>query len=341
MVRQAAAEIEKSKPPSRDVPVSRDPAMLDILARIDTLSHRSSHAKVLLLGESGVGKELLARRIHQTSLRRDEPFVPVNCAAIADTLFEREFFGHKRGAFTGAVIDEPGYFELAHRGTLFLDELGDLPIDMQAKLLRVIEDGHVRRLGDSAVRIVNVRIIAATNKHLEDDVERGSFRLDLFHRLNSVEMYVPALRERRADIPALAEYLLATQCAEHDLPVPRMAPETLECLLDYHYPGNVRELRQALLSAVLQCSGDVVRPEHLPRRMVEGRQGLARDTNSRRSKQAAERERICWALEKMAGNQTRAAKLLGMPLRTFVSRLVRYGIPRPKQRIAHERRPRH
>lgn len=336
MAREAAAEIEK--PQRHEFLPSRDPAMRELLARIDTLAHRSSLAKVLILGETGVGKEVLARRIHQASLRKHGSFVVANCAAITETLFEREFFGHKKGAFTGAITNEPGYFEMAHGGTLFLDELGDLPWILQAKLLRIIEDGQVKRLGDSIVRTVDVRIIAATNRNLEQDILHGAFRLDLFHRLNSVEIHVPPLRERRADIPALAEYLLAAQCTEHDFPAPRLSSETMECLLSYPYPGNVRELRQAILSAALQCPGDEIRPEHLPRRMLQGRQRLAGESNAQKSRQATEYERIRWALNQTAGNQTRAAALLDMPLRTFVSRLKRHGIPGPKQRSAHERR---
>jgi DNA-binding NtrC family response regulator len=296
----------------------------------------------LILGETGVGKEELANVIHGASDRSNRPFVVVNCAAIAESLFEREIFGHKKGSFTNATSDEPGYFEQANGGTLLLDEIGELPRNLQCKLLRIVEDRRAFRVGDPKPRPLDVRIIAATNQDLETCVGRGTFRSDLYHRLKAVELHVPSLRERPADIVPIAEYLLDDERRGFGLSKSvTLSPEAIDCLMGYDYPGNVREFRYALSTAILQCRGESIRPEHLPRRMTGNAQiGLeAEETCRRTRRRAIESERILWALEQTAGNQTRAARMIGMPLRTFVSRLDRLGIPRPKKMTAHARPP--
>lgn len=322
--------------------VPRDPVMIELHERIEYLAKLPPLANVLILGETGVGKEVLARTMHGMSNRAEKPFVVVNCAAIADSLFERELFGHKKGAYTDAKFDEPGYFEQADGGTLLLDELGELPRKLQAKLLRVVEEFKVFRVGDPKPRPIDVRIISATNQPLEDAVDQGSFRRDLYHRLAAVEIEIPPLRNRPADIPALAEFLLEEACRGFGLSTPRrLAPQTLDRLLRYEYPGNVRELRHALSSAILQCRDEVILPEHLPRRMGE-RYVVASEPpplDRRSALRAVEFERIRWALVETAGNQTQAARLIDMPLRTFVSRLDELGIRRPKKMVAHARRP--
>jgi DNA-binding NtrC family response regulator len=315
--------------------------MIELNERIKHIASLPPRANVLIHGETGVGKEIMARSLHEMSTRSHKPFVVVNCAAIAESLFERELFGNKKGAYTDAKFDEIGYFERAEGGTILLDEIGELSRTLQAKLLRIVEENKVFRIGDPIPRDTDLRIIAATNQNLEMAVEKGSFRKDLYYRLAAVEIEIPALRRRPADIPVLAEFLLDEECRGYGLPAPiRLAPQTLEKLLQYEYPGNVRELRAALSFAILQCRGELILPEHLPRRMrarrVASLESLPTDSSSQR--RVAEYERMTWALNETAGNQTRAAKLIHMPLRTFVSRLEAFGIARPKMTDAHERR---
>lgn len=327
---------------SMPAPAPSDPVMRDLYARIEHWADLPPRANVLISGETGVGKEVVARAIHRLSKRARGPFVVVNCAAIAESLFERELFGHKKGAFTDAKTDEVGFFEQADGGTLLLDEIGELPKALQSKLLRVVEERLVFRVGDPKPRPIDVRIISATNRHLETCVANGTFRSDLFHRLNAIEIVVPPLRTRPADIIPLARYLLDEERRGLGLSSAfRLAPETIACLQQYVFPGNVRELRHALASAILQCRDEVIRPEHLPRRM-NGRAIVSsgQATMDRRAlRRAAEFEQIKWALGETGGNQTRAASLIGMPLRTFVTRLDRYGFRRPKKMDAHRQRP--
>lgn len=329
-----------SNMPSQHEPTPSDPAMLDLHVRIEQWAHLPPRANVLIFGETGVGKEVVARKIHRSSKRAQGPFIVVNCAAITESLFERELFGHKKGAYTDAKTDEAGFFEQADGGTLLLDEIGELPRALQAKLLRVVEERNVFRVGDPKPRPIDVRILAATNQHLETCVARGTFRSDLYHRLNAIEIEVPPLRLRPADIVPLAQTLLDEERRGYGLSTSfRLSPETVVCLQRYAYPGNVRELRHALASAILQCRDDVIRPEHLPPRM-SGRCCASSEhgTMDRRStRRAVEFERIRWALVQTAGNQTRAARLINMPLRTFVSRLDEIGIARPKKTVAHWR----
>ena len=239
--------------------VGRAPAfqrMLEMVARV-----APSEATVLLLGESGTGKELVAKAIHDASRRAERPFVAVDCSGLTETLFESELFGHERGAFTGATARRQGLVEAASGGTLFLDEVGDIPLPMQVKLLRLLETGTYRRVGSTEPRKADIRLISATHRHVRDMVEAGSFRQDLYFRLNTFPIELPALRERAEDIPVLAESLLARVAPDRRL---QLSEPALACLKGYAYPGNVRELRNVLERAALLCDGDAITPAHLP-----------------------------------------------------------------------------
>jgi two-component system, NtrC family, response regulator AtoC len=285
---------------------------------------------VIVTGESGTGKELVARALHAESPRRDATFVPVNCAAMPPELMESELFGHARGAFTGATKRRPGLFVEADGGTLLLDEIGELPLDTQAKLLRALEDGVIRPLGaDRPVR-VDVRLIAASNRDLEADVAAGRFRKDLFFRLETFPLAVPPLRDRGEDLDLLANHFIARFAALADRPPPALTDEALNCLKAYGFPGNVRELANALERATAFCDGRQIRPAHLPGRIrnpVEARQGsivgapplIADDELP--TLDALERRYIRLVLERTGGNKRRAAELLGIGRRTLYRRL--------------------
>ncbi|BBP00151.1 sigma-54 interaction domain-containing protein [Sulfuriferula nivalis] len=240
--------------------VGHSPAFLhcvEMLARV-----AESEASVLLLGESGVGKELAAQYLHKRSSRHDKPFVAINCAAITETMFEDELFGHERGAFTGCIGRKQGLFELAHGGTLFLDEAGEIPLTMQAKLLRVLESGEYRRMGGTETLTADVRIVAATNRNLLDMAETGQYRLDLYYRIAGIDLRLPSLRERRIDIPALAETMLK-RITEAGAPRCKLTDRALDKLMAYDFPGNVRELRNILLRAVAICNNSVIDAEQI------------------------------------------------------------------------------
>jgi DNA-binding NtrC family response regulator len=285
----------------------------------------------LVLGETGVGKEVVARRIHELSPRAKSPMICVNCAALTETLLESELFGYERGAFTGAVQSKPGLLEAAEDGTIFLDEIGEMPLAVQAKLLRVLEQREVLRLGALKPRPIRARFIAATNRDLEADCERGMFRKDLYFRLNGISIAVPPLRERRGEIEPLARAFVAEACAQSGRKaVPALAPDAIEQLRAYEWPGNIRELKNVVERAVLLCTSDAIAPEHLPDNVRRGAKPNTADMPVPSTDD--ERARIIAALEKHAGNQTQAAKLLGVSLRTLVNRIEAYGIPRPRKR---------
>jgi two-component system, NtrC family, response regulator AtoC len=294
---------------------------------------------VLVLGETGAGKEVLAERIHRLSPRRESPLLRLNCAALSESLLESELFGHERGAFTGAAGTKPGLLETAHGGTVFLDEVGELPLAIQAKLLRVIETRSVLRVGGLEPRAIDVRFIAATNRELEAEVARGAFRADLRFRLDGACVVVPPLRERVGEIAGLARQFAAEAAARLDAASPPIADDAMRWLERYAWPGNVRELRNVVERAVLLADDGAIALEHLPidRRVAPASPCAARteaiDTldDLRRRVAELERERILCALAQCGGNQTRAAKVLGMPRRTLVSRLAKYDVPRPRR----------
>ncbi|MEO1767453.1 sigma-54-dependent transcriptional regulator [Thiobacter aerophilum] len=305
------------------------PAIQHVRALLDKLAR--SQAPVHITGESGSGKELAARLIHERSNRRDKPFVAVNCGAIPENLVESEFFGYKKGAFTGADADREGFFQAANGGTLFLDEVADLPLPMQVKLLRAIQEKRVRKLGATQEDPVDVRIISATHQNLSGLVESGRFRQDLYYRLNVIEVRMPALREMREDIPGMAEAILARLAAQSGVPAPRLSEAAVAALKDYSFPGNVRELENILERALALCPGSEIGREDLYLSVPEAAlEDTAREPGAKWPLQEyldrMEKEAILEALEKTRYNKTAAAKLLGITFRALRYRLERLGI---------------
>lgn len=312
--------------------VGRSAAMVALYKEIARVA--PTRSTVLIVGESGVGKELVARAIHRHSAHADGPFVPVNCGALPEHLLEAELFGHMRGAFTGAVADRKGLWEEADRGTLFLDEIGELPPAMQVKLLRALQEGEVRRIGAAHARRVDVRVVAATNRNLEADVAAGRFREDLYYRLSTVVLQVPPLRRRREDVPLLADAFLQKAVQSLGRSV-RFAPETLAALAAYDFPGNVRELQAAVEYGALHARGGVIHPEDLPLKLQAAEaQTAAAPPPSRPPSDFAdlptldelERRYLAYVLEAVKGNRTRAAEILGIDRRTLYRMVERFGL---------------
>jgi DNA-binding NtrC family response regulator len=287
-----------------------------------------SNANVLVTGESGTGKELIARSIHQHSHRRDNPFIVLNCAALADGVLESELFGHERGAFTGAVATRKGRFELAHQGTLFIDEVGEMPLPAQVKLLRVIQEHEFERVGGSRTIRSDVRLVAATNKNLEEQVKKGVFREDLFYRLNVVNIELPPLRDRREDIEPLANYFLQKYLRETGRQISQISPRALSCLLAYEWPGNVRELQNVMERAVVLCQGESVTPRDLPQG-IQGPEQICLELPESGGSlteilEDLERQLIVQTLSREEGSQTRAAEILGIKRTTLRYKMEKY-----------------
>jgi len=287
-----------------------------------------SQAPVYISGESGTGKELVARMIHEQGPRADHPFVPVNCGAIPGELIESELFGHRKGSFTGAITDNPGLFQAAQGGTLFLDEVADLPLPMQVKLLRAIQEKSVRPVGAQAEVKVDVRVLSATHKPLAELVQQGSFRQDLYYRINVIEIAVPALRERVEDVPLLATHILKRLSSESGVPVPALNPEAMANLSAYPFPGNVRELENVLERAMTMCEEGTIRIDDLELSDAVG--GLVgsgpRSGQLDVSLENLERERILEAIAAEDGNKTAAARRLGITFRALRYRLKKLAI---------------
>jgi two-component system, NtrC family, response regulator AtoC len=351
-----------------------------VMARLEPMLAKvaAGQISILINGETGSGKEVLASRVHALSARANKSFLSINCAALSEHLLESELFGHERGAFTGAVSSKVGLLESADGGTVFLDEIGEMPLSMQAKLLRVLEKREVLRVGALKVRAIDVRFLSATHRDLEVEVQKGNFRQDLYFRLNGVNIVLPPLRDRVDEIETLAEHFIL-ELASHGASkrVPKLTPAALRMLMGYSWPGNIRELRNIMERALLLAGASDIDVEHLPAERMSGKRtapaarrsepdlfeledpktrratelpaalgassdsaflsaddgGMERDASSGSPPVGAdERERIAWALRECAGNQTSAAKLLGISRRTLVSRLADYAMPRPRAR---------
>jgi len=305
--------------------VGRSPQMLQVYKTIARVAE--SRSTVLVTGESGTGKELIARAIHFNSPRAARPFVAVDCSSLAETLLESELFGHVRGAFTGAVTTKKGLFEEADRGTCFLDEIGDISLAMQAKLLRVLQEHEIKRVGGTETIKIDVRIVAATNQNLEALVTEKKFREDLFYRLNVVAIHLPPLRERPEDVPLLADHFLGKYASQNNKPVSRISPETMDLLLRHRWPGNVRELENVIERAATLSGTNLILPEDLPRRLqMEPAQMSLSSLPSRMPLSELEKLYIQKVLEETGGNKKKAADILGIDRRTLYRMATRLGL---------------
>lgn len=271
----------------------------------------------LLLGETGTGKEIIAQAIHSRSKRKDGPFVVVNCSSLSENLVESELFGHVKGAFTGAIKDKAGKLEIANGGTLFLDEIGELSLHTQVKLLRFLQERQIERVGDSRIRSLDIRVIAATHRNLETMINEGKFREDLYYRLKIFPIVLPPLRERNNDIPLLAEYFIKRYQKICGAPS-SISPEAIDALCDYSWPGNVRELENAIQYALVLCENNMIEPGNLPESVVKERLTIA--------KQPDTKEGLLAALEEAKGNRSKAAKILGISRITVWHRMKKYGL---------------
>ncbi len=317
--------------------VGESPAIQALRQQIQSAA--PSHGRVLIRGESGTGKELIARAIHRQSLRASKPFVEVNCAAIPDELIESELFGHERGAFTGATTKRRGKFELADGGTIFLDEVGDMSLKTQAKVLRVLQEQTFERVGGSETLSVEVRVIAASNKPLEEEIQKGNFREDLFYRLNVIPFEVPPLRERKEDIPLLASHFLGLFSREYGKRERRLCGEAMDLLLQYPWPGNVRELRNVMERLVIMVPQETIRPADLAL-SLRARTGAAPEASEqilewdgplREARERFEREYILRRLRESNWNVTRTAERLGLERSNLHRKIKAYGIELPRE----------
>jgi DNA-binding NtrC family response regulator len=329
--------------------IVRDPALRVVYEQASRAAR--TQMCVLILGETGVGKEVLARAIHAHSPRSKGPFLGINCAAMTESLIESELFGYEKGAFTGALQARPGLFESANGGTVFLDEVGELSPGTQAKLLRVLEERAITRVGSNRPRPIDVRFVAVTNRDIEAESTAGRFRQDLFFRLNGISLLIPPLRERPEEIEPFALMFLAAACSEFErTEPPLLSAAALAVLRDHQWPGNVRELRNAIERAVVLCPGHVILPEHLPPSLLKAAESRRAETRAvqtiasaasrvpdrssstlRSEIDALEKEKILQTLERCSGNQSRAARMLGISRGTLLSRLDVFGIARPRK----------
>jgi DNA-binding NtrC family response regulator len=307
--------------------VGKSPAMQEVYRLIELVAPTT--AGVLILGESGTGKELVAESCHALSPRSQGPFVPVNCSAIPETLLESEIFGHEKGAFTGALERKVGCFEMAHHGTIFLDEVAEMSPAIQAKFLRILQDGTVRRVGGTSELKVDVRVLAATNKDPLKALQDGTLREDLYYRLQVCTIALPPLRERKDDIPLLVQALIEEFNGKYDRKVKSVDDAALRTLMDYSWPGNVRELRNSIERAIITCDSDLIGPKHLLP-VLAGERPAATSTSVSlevgTTVEEAERRLILQTLASTANNKTRAAELLGISLKTLHNKLHRYGV---------------
>jgi len=307
--------------------IGKTPGIQQVLRMAQKIARTDS--TVLITGETGVGKELIARAIHSASQRKSHPFVKVNCAAIPDTLLESELFGHEKGAFTGAVTNKPGRFEIAHQGTLFLDEIGEIPLHLQTKLLGVLQDKSFERLGGVKTMKVDVRIITATNQDLSSAVQSGTFRSDLFYRLNVVPIHVPPLRERKDDLIPLVNYLLDKFVSKYGKKTGAIPPEVMATFINYDWPGNIRELENVMERMVVMSETDSLSLDQVPpeiRGVVSTTEASTLKEKIETLSQVTEKQMIIDALNKTNQNRTQAAKLLGISRRTLQNKIKEYGL---------------
>jgi two-component system, NtrC family, response regulator AtoC len=339
----ARPELSAGERSPGEPPVLLEPAMLAAYELVTRAAR--TDITVLILGETGVGKEVMAETVHRRSRRAGRRFLLLNCAALPENLLESELFGHERGAFTGAQSAKVGLLEATDGGTVFLDEIGELPLPTQAKLLRVLEERRVLRVGATSAREIDVRFLTATNRDLARLVREGHFRADLYHRISGLVVRIPALRDRPSEIVPLARFFLRQFCERTGSSEPVLSPEALTDLQGHRWPGNVRELKNVMERATLLSEGNVVRPEHLA---LDPEAPSSPDTERRRYDDATvvgrdgsgvladannpERREVLEAIEACAGNQTRAAKLLGVSRQTLINRLVKWNLPRPQKR---------
>ena len=309
--------------------IGHSPQMQEVFKMIEKIA--PSQSTVMIYGESGTGKELVARALHSHSKRRDQRFLAVNCAAIPDSLLESEMFGYERGAFTGAIAQKKGLFEEADNGTLFLDEIGDLDVMLQAKLLRVLQEGEFQRVGGTKTLKANVRVLAATNKNLEEEVKEGRFRQDLYYRLNVVPIFLPPLRAKKEDIPSLAAHFLEKYNARHGKQVKRITSNAMKRLLDYRWEGNVRELESVIERSVILADSDVIDVESLPEKLQTSAQPHTPINpmefaipNEGISLEQLERDLIESALKKTNWSIKKASELLGLSYKTLQYRIQKY-----------------
>lgn len=312
--------------------IGRSKGILEVADKIRKVA--PGKTTVLLLGESGTGKELFARAIHNLSPRNGNPFVPINCAAIPRELLESDLFGHEKGAFTGADARKTGKFELAERGTIFLDEIAEMDMPLQAKLLRVLQEGEIERVGGSGTFKIDVRVVAASNKNIENAVEEGLFREDLFYRLNGFPILIPPLRERKDDIPLLADYFVSKYRVELGSAVKGIDDKAMAILADYPWKGNIRELENCIERAIILCEGNIIREDHLSlSRQVSLESSLKNlpmdgslEDAAKEATRIAETERIRRALRETKGNKSRAAELLRVSYKTLLTKIKDYVI---------------
>jgi DNA-binding NtrC family response regulator len=324
--RSLKQEIRRRERSDGDRPVGTSKVWLDILRLAETVAPTDS--TVLIQGESGTGKEVVARFIHELSNRSESPFMSINCGALPESLLESELFGHVKGSFTGAVKDKMGLFTAAAHGTFFLDEIGETTPATQVKLLRALQHREVIPVGATDAVPIDARLIAATNRDLDEEIKTGRFRSDLYYRLNVIAIHLPPLRQRRDDIPILAEHFLHRISGIRKEAPKRLAPATLEALQEYQWPGNVRELENALERAVILTTAEQIGPDVLPERVTQRKSEplVSSHTPTNPTLEAVERAYIMWVLQSEGGNKSRAAEVLGIDPSTLYRKLSRYGM---------------
>jgi DNA-binding NtrC family response regulator len=318
-------EIKRRERNTTGRPIGRSRSWLEVLRLAETVAPTDS--TVLITGESGTGKEVIARYIHDLSTRSDDSFLSINCGALPESLLESELFGHVKGSFTGAVKDKTGLFAAAENGTFFLDEIGETTASTQVKLLRVLQQREVIPVGATESMSVNARVLAATNRDLEEEIKRGSFRSDLFYRLNVIALHLPPLRQRADDIPLLAAAFLARSATQRSEPAKTLAESAVDAMMAYPWPGNVRELENALERAVIMSAGDVIGADDLPERVTarHAEPLVSERIPATPTLEAIERAYIGWVLQNEGGNKSRAADMLGIDPSTLYRKLARYG----------------